>query len=115
MIKAAKNPRYLCTVVVLLVCSSYAFSQTTQTRLKLADGSYLSVDDAWESPQGVWYRRNGLNNVLPKDKVKKIERIETQAPTTEPPATNDDDHFDASDAIAQPAPSNNGTFDGPTW
>jgi hypothetical protein len=83
-------------------------------RLKLADGSYLSVDDAWESPQGVWYRRGGLNNILPKDKVKKIERIEPQAPAAETPA-NDDDHFDASDVIAQPPPTNNGTFDGPTW
>jgi hypothetical protein len=83
--------------------------------LKLADGSYLSVDDAWESPQGVWYRRNGLNNVLPKDKVKKIERIEPQAPAVETTTTNDDDHFDASDVVAPPPPSNNGTFDGPTW
>lgn len=100
--------------LILVICASSAFAQT-QVRLKLADGSYLSVDDAWESPQGVWYRRNGLNNVLPKDRVKKIERIEPQAPTTDTPATNDDDHFDASDVIAQPPPSNNGTFDGPTW
>ena len=90
-------------ILIVVICVSSAFAQT-QVRLKLADGSYLSVDDAWESPQGVWYRRNGLNNVLPKDKVKKIERIETQAPATDTPATNDDDHFDASDAIAQPAP-----------
>jgi hypothetical protein len=83
-------------------------------RLKLADGSYLSVDDAWESPQGVWYRRGGLNNILPKDKVKKIERIEPQAPVAVT-AASDDDHFDASDVIAQPPPTNNGTFDGPTW
>jgi len=99
---------------VLVICVTSVCAQT-QVRLKLADGSYMSVDDAWESPQGVWYRRNGLNNVLPKDKVKKIERIETQAPATDTPPTNDDDHFDASDAIAQPAPSNTGTFDGPTW
>ncbi len=107
--------RKILFVFLVFILGSSSVAAQTQVRLKLADGSYLSVDDAWESPQGVWYRRNGLNNVLPKDKVKKIERIETQAPTTDTPATNDDDHFDASDAIAQPAPSNNGTFDGPTW
>jgi Transglycosylase SLT domain len=107
--------RKILFVFLVFILGSSSVAAQTQVRLKLADGSYLSVDDAWESPQGVWYRRNGLNNVLPKDKVKKIERIEPQAPTTDTPATNDDDHFDASDAIAQPAPSNNGTFDGPTW
>jgi Zn-finger nucleic acid-binding protein len=100
-------------ILVVVICVSSAFAQT-QVRLKLADGSYLSVDDAWESPQGVWYRRGGLNNILPKEKVRKIERIETQAPAAEAPA-NDDDHFDASDVIAQPSPANNGTYDGPTW
>jgi Zn-finger nucleic acid-binding protein len=100
-------------ILVVVLCAGSAFAQT-QVRLKLTDGSYLAVDDAWESPQGVWYRRGGLNNILPKDKVKKIERIEPQAPTVEAPA-NDDDHFDASDVIAQPPPTNNGTFDGPTW
>ena len=107
--------RKILFVFLVFILGSSSVAAQTQVRLKLADGSYLSVDDAWESPQGVWYRRNGLNNVLPKDKVKKIERIETQAPATDTPATNDDDHFDASDAIAQPAPSNTGTFDGPTW
>ena len=107
--------RKILFVFLVFILGSSSVAAQTQVRLKLADGSYLSVDDAWESPQGVWYRRNGLNNVLPKDKVKKIERIETQAPATDTPPTNDDDHFDASDAIAQPAPSNNGTFDGPTW
>ena len=107
--------RKILFVFLVFIMGSSSVAAQTQVRLKLADGSYLSVDDAWESPQGVWYRRNGLNNVLPKDKVKKIERIETQAPATDTPLTNDDDHFDASDAIAQPAPSNTGTFDGPTW
>jgi hypothetical protein len=107
--------RKILFVFLVFILGSSSVAAQTQVRLKLADGSYLSVDDAWESPQGVWYRRNGLNNVLPKDKVKKIERIETQAPATDTPLTNDDDHFDASDAIAQPAPSNTGTFDGPTW
>jgi transglycosylase-like protein with SLT domain len=101
--------------LILLICVSSAFAQT-QVRLKMADGTYLTVDDAWESPQGIWYRRGGLNNVLPKDKVKKIERIEPDAPAT-PAATtaNDDDHFDASDVVAEAPPANKGVYEGPTW
>ena len=80
--------RRLCWgILVVVVCASSAFAQT-QVRLKLADGSYMSVDDAWESPQGVWYRRGGLSNILPKDRVKKIERIDPveAAPGEEAPA-----------------------------
>jgi Zn-finger nucleic acid-binding protein len=93
---------------------SSAFAQT-QVRLKLADGSYLNVDDAWESPQGVWYRRGGLNNILPKERVKKIERIEAEAAAPAEKPTSEDDHFDASDVVAQAPRANNGVYDSPTW
>ena len=60
---------------IVLVCASHAdCADRAEVRLKLADGSYMTVDDAWESPQGVWYRKGGLSHLLPKDKVKKIER-----------------------------------------
>jgi Zn-finger nucleic acid-binding protein len=106
--------RLFLTSLFLLICVNSVFAQT-QVRLKLADGSYLTVDDAWESPQGVWYRRGGLNNVLPKDKVKKIERLEPQAATPEKASANDDDHFDATDVVAQAPPANNGVYDSPVW
>jgi Zn-finger nucleic acid-binding protein len=99
--------------LILLICVSSAFAQT-QVRLKLADGSYLTVDDAWESPQGVWYRRGGLNNILPKDRVKKIERIEAQPAPPADKTNSEDDHFDASDVVAQ-APPNKGVYDSPAW
>ncbi len=107
--------RITLTCLIALICVSSAFAQT-QVRLKLADGSYLTVDDAWDSPQGVWYRRGGLNNILPKDRVKKIERIEAQpaaAPAAKP--TSEDDHFDSSDVVAQAPPANKGVYDSPTW
>ncbi len=98
----------------LVICVSFVAAQT-QVRLKLADGTYLTVDDAWESPQGVWYRRGGLNNVLPKDKVKQIERIEPQAETAvAKPSDNDDDHFDAVDVVSQAPPSKK-VYDSPAW
>src|ERR1043165_183181 len=90
MTRSAKN---LCLLIVL-VCATHAVAQTSQVRLKLADGSYMTVDDAWESAQGIWYRQGGLSHLLAKEKVKKIER--TEPTTSTPPAAtaNDDDHFE---------------------
>jgi len=106
-------PRLSFGILVVLIWAGSAFAQT-QVRLKLADGSYMTVDDAWESPQGVWYRQGGLSHLLAKEKVKKIERNTTTPAPAQIETTNDDDHFDI---VAQPAPapSNNGVFEGPTW
>lgn len=115
MNKSVKNLRHLWLLIVL-VCASQAVSQTTEIKLKLADGSYINVDDAWESPQGVWYRKGGLSHLLAKEKVKKIERtITTPNPSPSPAATtNDDDHFEVSEVVAR-TPSNNGVYDQPAW
>jgi transglycosylase-like protein with SLT domain len=102
-------------ICVLMVCSVQVFAQTEQIRLKLADGSYLTVDDAWESPQGVWYRQGSLSHLLPKEKVKKIERSSPEpAPSPTVKKENDDDHFEVPELVAK-APSNNGTYDQPAW
>jgi soluble lytic murein transglycosylase-like protein len=110
----AVNKFFLATLFV--VCAINVCAQTEQVKLKLADGSYLSVDDAWESPQGVWYRRAGLSHLLPKDKVKKIERsTPAAAPAPAPsPVANDDDHFEVPETVAK-APVTNGTYDRPAW
>src|SRR5690348_11081355 len=103
MTRSIRNPWLL---IIVLLCAGYATAQTTQVRLKLADGSYMTVDDAWESPQGVWYRQGGLSHLLAKEKVKKIERSEP-APTATPAAksTNDDDHFEVSEVVAETKPT----------
>lgn len=114
MNRSVKNPRYLWLLIVLM-CSSQAVSQTTQVKLKLADGSYMTVDDAWESPQGVWYRQGGLSHLLAKEKVKKIERTTATPPAPTPAATpNDDDHFEVAEEVVR-TPSNNGVYDQPAW
>ncbi|HEV8204511.1 MAG TPA: lytic transglycosylase domain-containing protein [Pyrinomonadaceae bacterium] len=113
MTKSVKNLRHL-WLLTLLLYAIPAVAQTTEVKLKLADGSYMTVDDAWESPQGVWYRQGGLSHLLAKEKVKKIERT-TATPTPSPAeTTNDDDHFEASEVIAK-TPSNNGVYDQPAW
>ena len=103
--------------LILFLCAGQAQSQTEQIRLKLADGSYMQVDDAWESPQGVWYRRGGLSHLLPKEKVKGIERTTPNAaPAPSPTATtNDDDHFEVPEMAVAKAPSNSGVYDEPSW
>src|ERR1043166_10193272 len=87
--------------VIVLVCATYATAQTTEVNLKLADGSYMTVDDAWESPQGIWYRRGGLSHLLAKEKVKKIERTTTTDAPAKTASANDDDHFDVAEAVAE--------------
>ena len=114
---ATTPTRFIAICLLVLACSATALSQTEEIRLKLADGSYMTVDDAWESPQGVWYRRGGLSHLLPKEKVKKIER---STPETEPAPvpkanTSDDDHFEVPEMVAKAPSDNNGVYDQPAW
>lgn len=114
---ATTPTRFIAVCLFIVACFVNAFSQTEQIRLKLADGSYMTVDDAWESPQGVWYRRGGLSHLLSKEKVKGIERTTPSAtPSPSPTASNnDDDHFEVPEMAIAKAPSNNGVYDQPAW
>lgn len=115
--KTDQRKTVLVICLLMLVCAGKAPAQTEQIRLKLADGSYMSVDDAWESPQGVWYRQGGLSHLLAKEKVKKIERSTPEpepAPSAKANNNNDDDHFEVPEMVAR-TPSNNGVYDQPTW
>jgi soluble lytic murein transglycosylase-like protein len=40
----------------------------------LIDGSSFPVDEAWESAQGIWYRRDGISHLIARERVKAIER-----------------------------------------
>jgi Zn-finger nucleic acid-binding protein len=113
MIRTASN--LFLAILLVAVCSSYAFAQAEQVKLKLADGSYVVVDDAWETSQGIWYRKGGLSHLLTKEKVKKIERSTPETtPAAVPAKTSDDDHFEVSDVVAE-APTTNGIYDKPAW
>lgn len=110
--------RLILIAILIAVYSNHGFSQIREeVKLKLVDGSYLVVDEATETSQGVWYRQGNLSNLLPKSKVKKIERVSTE-PQPQPTATkstNDDDHFEVTtEAVAEAAPKS-GTYDQPVW
>ena len=102
----------------VVLCSVQAFSQTSQkpdekkevVRLKLSDNSYLTVDDAWETPQGIWYKQQGISHLLSKDRVKKIER------TTPAEKEEADDNEPLIASNPTPAsPSQNGVYEKPAW
>jgi Transglycosylase SLT domain len=55
-------------------------------RLKLTDGSYMTVDDAWESEQGFWYTQHGVTHLASKDRVKAIVRSSPKPEVQKPVA-----------------------------
>jgi len=89
-------------------------------RLKLRDGTYLVVDDAWETGQGIWYRQGGLSHLATKERVQSIERGEP-APPKEPTnkfANNDGPLYMRpveKPSTPESTPTQNGVFDKPAW
>lgn len=62
--------------------SAPANQNSSETRLRLIDGNSIEVDEAWESQQGIWYRRGGMSHLIAKDRVKRIERGSVAKPQT---------------------------------
>jgi len=62
--------------------SAPANQDSSETRLRLVDGNSIEVDEAWESQQGIWYRRGGMSHLIAKDRVKRIERGSVAKPQT---------------------------------
>lgn len=108
---------FLIGILVVVYATHGSAQVREEVRLKLADGSYLTVDEASETPQGIWYRQGNLSNLLPKSKVKKIERTTTEPAPAAAPAqsTNDDDHFEVTDVVAENVPPKSGNYDQPVW
>lgn len=62
--------RGLLLSAVFLGLSANAFAD----HLRMADGSLVEVEEAWEDAQGYWYRRGGVTQFLERSRVKGIER-----------------------------------------
>lgn len=108
---------FLLSCLLALVCSSTAFAQT-EIKIKLTDGSYLVVDEATETPQGVWFRKGNINQLLPKERVKKVERITAVPAPAQSPATkstNEDDHFEVTEEVAEKPKAPGGFYDQRAW
>jgi hypothetical protein len=59
------------TVLVLFLCCAGA---TFADRVHLKDGTTIEADEAWDDPQGVWYRQGGVSYLVEHARVKSIER-----------------------------------------
>jgi len=98
-----------------------AKSKPELVRLKLTDGTYLVVDEAWETNQGVWYRQGSMSHLAPKDRVKMIERGDPAPPKEKISKTkNENDGPLFMRPVEQPPAKvaetdHNGVFDKPAW
>jgi cytoskeletal protein RodZ len=46
-----------------------------QVTIRLTNGTTVEADEAWETGEGIWYRRRGVVTLLERDQVKAIERV----------------------------------------
>jgi hypothetical protein len=83
-----------------------------QVRLKLADGSCIDADEAWETEQGIWYRRGGMSHLIAKDRVKVVDRGSTSKPKTDEPAAK---IATAETDDSEGVQNSNASGEGPVW
>ncbi|HEU4595192.1 MAG TPA: lytic transglycosylase domain-containing protein, partial [Pyrinomonadaceae bacterium] len=66
--------------VALALCALLSFSTVVWAdHLRLADGSTIKVDEAWEDAQGFWYKRDGVTHLVERSRVRGIERAKPEA------------------------------------
>lgn len=89
----------LCALALLVSVSTYGQKKvnpvqpvesapsevSSLVRLKMTDGSSITVDEAWESEQGIWYRQGGMSHLISRERVKTIERGSTPKPKSNLP------------------------------
>jgi soluble lytic murein transglycosylase-like protein len=87
--------RWLWLLLCLCLCAGAARAE----RLYLTNGTVLEVDEVWEDASGVWFRRNGLTQLLDRNRVSRIERgngaAATPAAAARPPETAPAAHIQA--------------------
>ena len=89
-------------VCALIVCAALPLPARAD-RLHLADGSTVEADEAWDDPQGVWYRRGGVTYLIERARVTRIERTPRATEANAPPSAQTAQLIDA-DASADIAP-----------
>src|ERR1051325_5147289 len=56
----------------LLVILLSLAAPTLADQLRLADGTTMEVDEAWEDASGVWYRRGGVTYSVERSRVREV-------------------------------------------
>ena len=52
--------------------------------IKLNDGVIIEADEAWQTGEGIWYRRRGVVTLLDPKNVKTIEKPAPASPSPQP-------------------------------
>lgn len=66
-----------------------SITATPAVRLLMKDGKRISVVEAWESEQGIWYVLGGVSHLVSRERIKTIERgdlLNSQLKTQKPVA-----------------------------
>ncbi|HEX8353408.1 MAG TPA: lytic transglycosylase domain-containing protein [Pyrinomonadaceae bacterium] len=69
---AARRVSPLKRLTLLVVFALSFCAQASADQLRLADGTLMEVDEAWEDSQGVWYRRDGVTHWVERSRVKEV-------------------------------------------
>ncbi|HEX8162798.1 MAG TPA: lytic transglycosylase domain-containing protein [Pyrinomonadaceae bacterium] len=69
-------------MVLFSCCAGAALAD----RVHLKDGTTIEADEAWDDPQGVWYRQGGVSYLVERARVKSIERATGGAAKNAKPA-----------------------------
>lgn len=67
---AAQGCRFACAALLVVAFASAALAD----RVLLKDGTMIEADEAWDDPQGVWYRQGGVTYLVERARVQSIER-----------------------------------------
>src|SRR5919205_626255 len=84
----SEAPRLLTKAVLLAALMLSASAPALADQLKLADGSTMVVDEAWEDAQGVWYRRGGVTYWVERSRVKQVVKAGHEAEALKAEASN---------------------------
>jgi len=52
--------------------------------IRLTDGASIEAETAWETNEGIWYRRSGIVTLLNPKQVKAIEQVTSATPEPSP-------------------------------
>jgi soluble lytic murein transglycosylase-like protein len=69
---AGRRSRCLTRLTLLLVFTLSLCAHAAADQLRLADGSLMEVDEAWEDSRGVWYRRGGVTHWVDRSRVREV-------------------------------------------
>lgn len=83
----------------LIVCAALP-GVARADKLHLVDGTTIAADEAWDDPQGVWYRRGGMTYSIERARVSKIEHEQRATQSSAQKQTTTARFIDASAVVS---------------